>query len=62
MGLGLYLMVEISGESFEKITKATLPLLIPLIVTLVLVTFVPGITLWIPDWIMGPELAPPRTP
>jgi len=59
MGLGLYIMVEISGESFEKVTKATLPLLIPLIVTLLLVTFIPGVTLWIPDFVMGPELNPP---
>lgn len=59
MGLGLYIMTEISGESFEKVTKATLPLLIPLIVTLLLVTFIPGITLWIPDFVMGPELNPP---
>ncbi len=58
MGLGLYIMVEISGESFEKVTKATLPLLIPLIVTLLLVTFIPGVTLWIPDFVMGPELNP----
>jgi tripartite ATP-independent transporter DctM subunit len=59
MGLGLYIMTEISGESFEKVTKATMPLLIPLIVTLLLVTFIPGITLWIPDFVMGPELNPP---
>lgn len=59
MGLGLYIMVEISGESFEKVTKATLPLLVPLIITLLLVTFIPGITLWIPDFVMGPELNPP---
>jgi tripartite ATP-independent transporter DctM subunit len=59
MGLGLYIMTEISGESFEKVTKATLPLLIPLVITLLLVTFVPGITLWIPDFVMGPELNPP---
>ena len=58
MGLGLYIMVEISGESFEKVTKATLPLLIPLIVTLLLVTFVPGLTLWIPDFVMGAEIYP----
>ena len=61
MGLGLYIMAEISGESFEKVTKATLPLLVPLVITLILVTFIPGITLWIPDLVMGPEIAsPPR--
>jgi tripartite ATP-independent transporter DctM subunit len=59
MGLGLYIMTEISGESFEKVTKATLPLLVPLVITFILVTFIPGLTLWIPDWVMGPELDPP---
>jgi tripartite ATP-independent transporter DctM subunit len=55
MGVGIYLMVEISGESFESITKAVAPLLIPLIVTLVLVTYIPQLTLFLPNLILGPE-------
>jgi TRAP-type C4-dicarboxylate transport system permease large subunit len=41
--------------SFEKVTVAVLPFLIPLILVLILITYVPALTLWLPDLIMGPE-------
>ncbi len=54
MGVGVYIMVGISGESFEKVTLAILPLLVPLIVALLLVTYIPALTLWLPTLVMGP--------
>ncbi|MBT3359581.1 MAG: TRAP transporter large permease [Rhodospirillales bacterium] len=54
MGIGVYIMVEISGVPFEKVTMAVLPLLIPLIAVLILITFIPPLTLWLPNLIMGP--------
>lgn len=59
MGIGLYIMTEISGEPYEKVSRAVLPLLVPMVITLILVTYVPGVTLWIPDLVMGPDLNPP---
>ena len=55
MGIGLYVMVEVSGVPFERIAIAVLPMLLPLIVILFLVTYVPGLSLWLPNLIMGPS-------
>jgi tripartite ATP-independent transporter DctM subunit len=55
MGIGLYIMVEVGKVSFEKVTVAVLPFLIPLIFVLILITYVPPLTLWLPNLIMGPE-------
>ena len=54
MGIGLYIMVEVGKVSFEKVTVAVLPFLIPLITVLILITYIPALTLWLPDLIMGP--------
>jgi len=54
MGIGLYIMVEVGNVSFEKVTIAVLPFLIPLIAVLILITYVPPLTLWLPDLVMGP--------
>ena len=55
MGIGLYIMVEVGKVSFEKVTIAVLPFLIPLILVLTLITYIPPLTLWLPDLIMGPQ-------
>lgn len=53
VGIVLYIVSEIAQVSFEKVAIATLPFLIPLIIVLVLITFIPGLTLWLPDLILG---------
>jgi TRAP-type C4-dicarboxylate transport system permease large subunit len=55
MGIGLYIMVEVGKVPFEKVTVAVLPFLIPLIVVLILITYVPALTLWLPDLVLGPD-------
>ena len=37
--------------------RATLPYLLPLLLALALITYVPALTLWLPDLVMGPALA-----
>ncbi len=54
MGIGLYIMVEVGKVPFEKVAMAVLPLLIPLILVLILITYVPVLTLWLPNLVMGP--------
>jgi TRAP-type C4-dicarboxylate transport system permease large subunit len=54
MGIGLYIMVEVGKVPFEKVTVAVLPFLIPLVLVLILITYIPPLTLWLPDLIMGP--------
>ena len=55
MGIGLYIMVEVGKVPFEKVAVAVLPFLIPLIVVLILITYVPALTLWLPDLVLGPD-------
>ena len=55
MGIGLYIMVEVGKVPFEKVTMAVLPFLVPLMLVLILITYVPQLTLWFPDLILGPE-------
>ncbi len=55
MGIGLYIMVEVGKVSFERVTIAVLPFLVPLFVVLLLITYVPQLTLWLPNTLLGPE-------
>ncbi len=53
MGIGLYVVSEVARVPFEKVTIAIMPMLIPLIVTLILLTYFPAISLFLPELIMG---------
>lgn len=55
MGIGLYIMVEVAKVPFEKVTMAVLPFLVPLISVLILITYIPALTLWLPNLVMGIE-------
>ncbi|RST87001.1 TRAP transporter large permease [Aquibium carbonis] len=48
VGLVLYVLARVSKVPFERCVVATAPFLVPLAIVLVLVTFVPSITLWLP--------------
>jgi len=54
MGVGVYIMVGITGKPFEVLTMAVLPFLVPLTVVLIMITYIPALTLWLPNLIMGP--------
>ena len=54
MGVGVYIMVGITGKSFEVLTMAVLPFLVPLTIVLIMITFIPQLTLWLPNLVMGP--------
>jgi tripartite ATP-independent transporter DctM subunit len=53
MGIGLYIMVEIAKVSFEEIVVAVLPFLVTLTILLFLFTYVPSITTFLPNLLMG---------
>lgn len=57
MGIGLYIMVEVGKVPFEKVTMSVIPFLVPLIVVLILITYVPALTLWLPNLVLGPDTA-----
>ncbi len=55
MGIGLYIMVEVGKVPFEKVSIAVLPFMIPLMLVLILLTYIPELTLWLPNYILGPD-------
>lgn len=51
VGMVLYVLSRVAGISFERCSAATLPFLFPLVVVLVLITFVPSFSMWLPTLI-----------
>ncbi|MBD8891181.1 TRAP transporter large permease [Roseibium litorale] len=49
VGMVLYVLSKVSEVPFERCVVATAPFLIPLISVLLLLTFVPELTLWLPS-------------
>lgn len=56
VGWNLYIMSAVSGLPFEKVVKAILPTLIPLVAALLLITYIPGLVTWLPDFLFGPGI------
>lgn len=52
-GVVLFVMAGISDVPFERIVRATLPFLIPLLAVLALITFCPPVVTWLPKLVMG---------
>ena len=48
VGLVLYILARIANISFERTTRACAPFLIPLLITLGVVTYWPALVLWLP--------------
>lgn len=55
MGIGLYIVAEVGRVPFEKVVMQVLPMLIPLFVVLILLTYVPGLSTFLPDLILGKQ-------
>ncbi|WP_339061035.1 TRAP transporter large permease subunit [Tepidibacillus marianensis] len=53
VGLNLYVASGISGMSIMQVTKSALPWLITTIVALFVVTYIPQISLWLPNLLYG---------
>ncbi|MDF2547342.1 MAG: hypothetical protein K0R93_2240 [Anaerosolibacter sp.] len=49
VGAVLFIGSAVSKVSMERVVKATLPFYVCMIITLILITFIPGISLWIPS-------------
>ncbi|HMN78371.1 MAG TPA: TRAP transporter large permease [Burkholderiaceae bacterium] len=49
LGMVLFVLARIANLSVERTTMAILPWLVPLFLSLILITYVPEITTWLPD-------------
>ena len=52
MGMVLFVLARVAGLSFERTTMAILPWLVPLLLSLVVLTYIPAIGLWLPRLLM----------
>ena len=53
IGVVLFVMSRIADVSFEQISRAILPWLVPLLIVLVAITVWPPLTLWLPSVAMS---------
>jgi tripartite ATP-independent transporter DctM subunit len=53
IGVVLFVTSRIANISFEKMSRAILPWLIPLLVVLLMITIWPPLTLWLPKLLLG---------
>jgi len=53
MGIGLYVLSKVGHISFKQLVRAIIPFYIPLILTLILITYLPFIVLYIPNVFFG---------
>ena len=49
VGMVLYVLSKVSGVKFEKCVTATAPFLVPLLIVLGLISFIPEIAMWLPN-------------
>ncbi|WP_350335979.1 TRAP transporter large permease [Coralliovum pocilloporae] len=53
VGMVLFVLSRVSKIPFEQCVRATMPFLVPLLGVLLLLSFVPSLTLWLPELIYG---------
>lgn len=51
VGLVLYVLAKVSDVPFERCVVATAPFLVPLVLVLLLLMFVPSLSMWLPEMI-----------
>jgi len=53
MGLALFLVADIAKVTMKEVLREMMPYYVPLVATLLLITYVPAITTWLPRWAVG---------
>ncbi|WP_412507425.1 TRAP transporter large permease [Roseovarius sp. SYSU LYC5161] len=51
VGMVLYVLARVADIKFESAVRATVPFLVPLGTVLILITYVPALSMWLPDLI-----------
>ena len=49
VGMVLYVLARVAKIPFERALSGTLPFLVPLVIVLLLVTYVPALSMWLPS-------------
>jgi len=53
VGMSLFVTSKVANVKLEKLCKAIIPWTIPLIVVLIIITYVPNIVTWLPNLVFG---------
>ncbi len=53
LGVNLFVASSVSGLSIEKVSKAVVPYFIVMIILLLVITYVPAVSLLLPGWYVG---------
>jgi tripartite ATP-independent transporter DctM subunit len=53
MGLALFLVSDIAKVAMKDVLRQMMPYYVPLAITLLLITYVPAITTWLPSWALA---------
>ncbi|NVK31821.1 MAG: TRAP transporter large permease [Gammaproteobacteria bacterium] len=56
IGLNLFVTSGITGMSLDKVVRAAMPFVAVLMIFLIMVTYIPALSTWLPYSIMGPEI------
>ena len=56
VGLNLFVTSGVAGMSVIAVVRAASPWLMILVVFLIMVTYIPSLSTWLPYMLMGPEL------
>jgi TRAP-type C4-dicarboxylate transport system permease large subunit len=51
VGMVLYVLAKVTDTPFQVCVRATAPFLIPLVLVLLIVTYVPAVSMWLPTLI-----------
>lgn len=49
VGMVLYVLSKVSGVKFEQCVTATAPFIVPLLIVLAIITFIPEVAMWLPN-------------
>ena len=52
-GVILFIMMDVAKVSYGTLVRAMLPFYIPIVITLLVITFVPVVTLFLPELVYG---------
>lgn len=52
VGLVLFVLSSVTDAPVQRVIRGTLPFLVPLFVTLLLVTYIPALSLWLPKYLL----------
>jgi len=52
VGIGLYVISDIADVTLEETIISVLPYLVPLIISLIIITYIPQLSLWLPNLVM----------